>query len=272
MLWNATGGRVPLGDTDMDYVRFGHGERPLVLLPGLSDGLATVRGKASVLAVSWRVFFDRYTVYMFSRRNRLPPGFSIRDMAADQAEAMRRLGLGPACVMGVSQGGMIAQHLAAGWPQSVSRLVIAVSAPRANRLVRRRVSAWIRMAEKGDHRALMIDTAEKSYTGKRLARYRRLYPLLGRVGRPESYDRFLVNARAILGFDATGVLGRISCPTLILGGEKDRIVGAEASLELAYAIAGSRLHIYPGLGHAAYEEAPDFNRRVLAFLTERGGD
>lgn len=31
-------------------------------------------------------------------------------------------------------------------------------------------------------------------------------------------------------------------------------------------IVDSRLHVYPGLGHAAYEEAKDFNQRVFDFL------
>ena len=76
----------------------------------------------------------------------------------------------------------------------------------------------------------------------------------------------MAGARAILDFDARGELGKIACPTLILGGEEDRIVGAEASRELHGAIAGSELYIYPGLGHAAYEEAKDFNERIYRFL------
>ena len=132
--------------------------------------------------------------------------------------------------------------------------------------VRARVRDWIAMAERGDHRALMIDTAENSYSEAYLQKYRKLYPLLGAVGRPKSYERFLANARAILDFDARGELGKIACPTLILGGEEDRIVGAEASRELHGAIAGSELYIYPGLGHAAYEEAKDFNERIYRFL------
>ena len=36
--------------------------------------------------------------------------------------------------------------------------------------------------------------------------------------------------------------------------------------ELKERIAGSELYLYPGLGHAAYEEARDFNRRVFDFL------
>ena len=112
----------------------------------------------------------------------------------------------------------------------------------------------------------MIDTAEHSYSEAYLRKYRKAYPLLGAVGRPKSYDRFLANARAILAFDGRGELGKIACPTLILGGEEDRIVGAEASRELYQAIAGSELFLYPGLGHAAYEEAEDFSARVFRFL------
>jgi pimeloyl-ACP methyl ester carboxylesterase len=31
-------------------------------------------------------------------------------------------------------------------------------------------------------------------------------------------------------------------------------------------IPGSELYVYQGLGHAAFEEAADFNRRVVDFL------
>ncbi len=271
MLWNAKNGHVPLGNTRMSYVSFGSGEKAFVILPGLSDGLATVEGKALLLAAPYRAFFDRYTVYMFSRKERLPDGTSIADMADDQAEAMRVLGLNGACVMGVSEGGMIAQLLAVRHPERVNRLVLAVTAPRVNDLTRECLARWIEYARQGDHRKLMIDTAERSYSQEYLKKYRRLYPVIGAVGKPRDYGRFLVNAQAVLSFDALGETESIACPTLILGGEEDRIVGAEASRVLHEHIAGSRLHIYEGLGHAAYEEAPDFNDRVLSFLEESGG-
>ena len=266
MLWNAKNGEVSIGGASMPYVSFGHGDRAFVILPGLSDGLATVKGKALLLAMPYRLFFDRFTVYMFSRRKELPAGFSIRDMAADQAEAMKRLGIGKACVMGVSQGGMIAQYLAADHPEMVERLVLAVTAPRVNAVIRSCVEQWIGLAGQGDHKAMMIDTAEKSYSPEYLKKYRRIYPILGAVGKPSSYDRFFVNASAILGFDAYEEIGRIACPTLIIGGGEDRTVGIQASYEMKERIAGSELFVYPGLGHAAYEEAKDFIRRVFAFL------
>ena len=271
MLWNARNAEVDLGNTKMSYVSFGHGDQKLVLLPGLSDGLTTVRGKALLLANSYRLFFEKYTVYMFSRRDALPKDYTIRDMADDQARAMEALAIRRASVMGVSQGGMIAQYLAADHPELVDKLILAVTAPCVNDLIKGCIKNWIDLAQHGKHKELMIDTAEKSYSPDYLKKYRKIYPIIGAVGKPSSYDRFLANACAILGFDATGDLDRISCPTLIIAGEKDKTVGVQASYVLNEKIAGSELFVYPGLGHAAYEEAPDFNQRVFDFLENTRG-
>ena len=95
-----------------------------------------------------------------------------------------------------------------------------------------------------------------------------LLPLLGTFGRPRSYQRFLIQARACLGHDARGGLGRIGCPALVVGGGRDQVVGAEAAGVLAEHLSQSRLWIYPELGHGLYEEAADLPARVLAFLSQ----
>ena len=86
--------------------------------------------------------------------------------------------------------------------------------------------------------------------------------------KPSSYDRFLKNAHAILGFDARNALSKIHCPTLILAGSDDHTIGNDAAFELNRAIAGSKLFVYEGLGHGAFEEAKDFYDRVLEFCNE----
>lgn len=263
---NAKNGSVLIDHTEMHYVSFGSGEKVLILLPGLSDGLTTVKGKALLLAMPYRLFFEEYTVYLFSRKVDLPDAYSIREMADDQAEAMRKLGITKASVLGGSQGGMIAQSLAADHAELLEKLVIAVSAPRVNERIRACVSGWIELAERGEYKKLLIDTAEKSYSPEYLLKYRKLYPFLGLMGRPSDFRRFLTNSHAILRFDVFHDLKRVTCPTLIVGGEQDQIVGVQASYEMHEQIASSILHVYSGLGHAAYEEAKDFNQRVYDFL------
>ena len=77
----------------MDYIRFGSVERVLIMLPGLGDALQSVRGTALPMAFMYRLFAKDFTVYMFSRKNDLPIGYTTRDMAKDQAEAMEMLGI-----------------------------------------------------------------------------------------------------------------------------------------------------------------------------------
>ena len=266
MIWNAKNGSVRIDNTNMSYVSFGHGKRALIILPGLSDGLATVKGKALILAKPYKLFFDDFTVYMFSRKDEMPDGYSIRAMAEDQAQALKILGIEKASVLGVSQGGMIAQFLAIDHPELVDKLVIVVSAPFCNEITEKRLDDWSVFTEKNDHKGLMIDTAENSYSKAYLDKYRKIYPVIGFIGKPKDYRRFKVNAEAIRSFDTYDELDKISCPTLIIGGENDRIVGIAASRDLHDRIEGSELYIYKGLGHAAYEEAKDFNERVFEFI------
>lgn len=270
MAYNAKNGTVAIEGAAMDYAAFGKGKKYLIMLPGLGDGLRTVKGMAATLSNMYRIFARQYRVYMFSRRHPLPVGFTSRDMAADIKAAMDTLGIEKADVLGVSQGGTIAQYLAADHPEAVSRLVLAVTYAAPNQIINECVGSWIDLAGDCNYRGIFITTTERSYTERMLKKYRPLYPLLSRVAVPKSLERFTVMAQACLTHDAREVLGRITAPTLIIGGARDRIVGGDAVSELAELIPGSELYVYEKYGHALYEEAKDFNARVLGFLT--GGE
>ena len=179
---------------------------------------------------------------------------------------MEALGISSASVVGVSQGGMIAQHLALEYPERVEKLVLAVTLSRPNPTMQDTLHAWITMAECGDYKRLIVDTAEKSYSDAYLRLRRPLLPLLMLCGKPKEVSRFLIEAASCLSHNTYDRLPAIQCPTLVLGGSADRIVGAQASREIAGQIHGSELYLYDGLGHAAYEEAKDFPMRVLRFL------
>lgn len=262
---NAKNGSLRLGGSDMDYISFGSGGAKLVLLPGLGDGLRTVKGMALPMAATYRLLGRHFRVYMFSRKNRLDAGCTTRDMAADQREAMQRLGITRAHIVGVSHGGMIAQYLAIDYPELVERLVLAVSSPFLNDCLDGVISRWIRLAEEGDFKGIFIDSAELSYTERHLKRLRPVYPFMGKLAKPRNPERFIAQASSCLSHDARGELGKIACPTLVIGGAQDRIATAEGSMQLAAEIAGSELVIYPDLGHGAYDEAADFQSRIIEF-------
>lgn len=262
---HARNGSVELPTGTQDYIRFGNGAKTMIMLPGVGEGLKTVKGMALPFALLYRSLAKDFTVYVFSRRRVLSPGMTTRDMAEDLNGAMEAQGLSKAAIVGVSQGGMIAQWLALDHPDKVERLVLVVTLSRPNDVIKDVISRWLQMADQGDYKGIMLDTAERSYSPKRLKQSRLEYGLLGSIGKPKSFDRFRIQAASCLTHDTYDLLDQISCQTLVIGGKEDQIVTGQASVEIAGKIPNCQLFLYKGLGHGLYEEAPDFLKRVSEF-------
>ena len=250
----------------MDYVTFGKGKKSLVIIPGLGDGLQTVKGKALLFSLSYRLLAKRYKIYVFSRINELRQGYTTRDMAADVAEAMETLNLDAAYVMGISQGGMIAQWLAVDFPERVQRLILAVTTAKPSQLARERIEHWQKLSQSGTFRDLMLDIAKHSYTQKSYQKWRILSNIMGRLGRIKDEKRIAIQSQSCLTHDSLEVLKEIQCPTLVLGALEDDVIGVDGSKELAKGISGCQLLIFKHSGHALYEENKAFQEAVCGFL------
>ena len=250
----------------MDYVTFGKGNQPLVIIPGLGDGLQTVKGMAMPFSITYRILAERYKIYVFSRINELRQGYTTWDMAVDVAEAMEALNLDTAYVMGISQGGMIAQWLAVDFPEKVQRLILAVTTAKPIQLARERIEHWQKLSQSGNYKHLILDIAKHSYTQKSYQKWSLLYNVMGIFGRIKDKQRIDIQSVSCLKHDSLDFLEKINCPTLIIGAEKDDVLGVDGSLGLHQHIKDSQLTILPECGHALYEQNKDFQKRVLVFL------
>ena len=253
-------------EKSMDYVTFGKGKDPLVIIPGLGDGLQTVKGMAMPFSITYRILAERYKIYVFSRINELRQGYTTRAMAADVAEAMETLNLDTAYVMGISQGGMIAQWLVVDFPERVQRLILTVTTAKPSQLARERIEYWQKLSQSGNFKHLMLDIAKHSYTQKSYQKWRLLYNIMGRLGRIKDENRIAIQSQSCLTHDSLEVLKEIQCPTLILGALEDDVIGVKGSKELAKAISGCQLLILKHSGHALYEENKAFQGAVCEFL------
>lgn len=265
MMYNARERKLNIQNMAFTYITFGSGTKPLLMIQGLNT--RGIKGAALPLAFMYRIFAKDYKVYVFDRRPVVSEGITVEEMASDLAAAMDLLGIANADVLGVSQGGMIAQYLAINRPDLVNKLVLAVTLSKNNDTVKQVVSGWIEMAQQGAMKELVADMAEKMYSDDYLKRYRLFMPLLTILQKPKDVQRFVILARACLTCRTYEVLQKIRCPVLVLGGRQDKIVTGAASQEIAEKL-GCRIRLYDNLGHAAYEEAKDFQQIIYDFLID----
>ncbi len=196
------------------------------------------------------------TLGQLLRRRIRPLHYTLSDMAADASGLLRELGLAPAHVVGASMGGMIAQTLAAQHPSDVRSLVTIMSNT-GNR--------WRGQPAFGIYRYLLRQApADRDGYVDHMAR---IFSAIGSPGFPEdvervrelagrSYDRGHDPAAAgrqlgaIVGSgDRTAELRRITAPTLVIHGAKDRLVRPSGGKATARAIPGARLMLVDGMGH-----------------------
>ena len=259
---------IRTGGFSMDYFRFGHGKKTLVILPGLS--VDSVMKYADAVSEAYGLLTDDFTVYVFDRRKELPATYPISEMAEDTVAALRVLGLDSVCLFGASQGGMIAMTIAIRYPEAVSRLVLGSTSARVEQGQYQTIENWIRLAKTEDAKGLYLAFGEAIYPPDVFEQSRDLLAAASEAVTIKDLNRFVILAEGIKGFDVTEQLRGISCPVLVIGSMDDRVLGAAASEQIAEHLKGQancELYMYDGYGHAVYDLAPDYKERLLSFLT-----
>ena len=254
----------------MDYFMFGHGEKTLVVLPGLS--VQSVMGLAEAVAEAYQLLADSFTIYVFDRRKELPPAYSVHEMAQDTAKAFRVLGLDRMSVFGASQGGMIAMVLAIEHPDLVQKLVLCSTSARLEETQYQTVEKWVQLAKAGDARALYLAFGEALYPHDVFEQSRDFLVQAAETVTDQDLTRFIIMAEGVKGFDIVDDLEKIACPVFLAGSNDDQVLGADASGQIAERLSGRRdfaIHMYDGYGHAVYDTTPDFKERMLGFLTQK---
>ena len=256
---------VALNGLEMEYFRFGTGEKTFVILPGVS--VKSVMRSAAAIRKAYSVFEREYTVYVFDRRKNMPTDYTVAQMARDTAAVMTRLQLTQADVFGASQGGMIAMCLAIAYPRLVRRLALGSTAARADEAIAAGVDRWISSAQKKDMTALTADFVDDLYSKNTIGRFKDLLLHMNDDATDTDIERFIIQAQAINGFDVFSELDGITCPTLVIGSQGDKLLPPACSREIAEKL-GCELYLYgEEYGHCVFDEAPDYKQRLLDFFS-----
>lgn len=236
--------------------------RPIVLLHGTSDSLHTWEGWARALRGTRRVV--RFDMRGFGLTGPAPDhDYRMAAYVADARAALDALEIRHCILGGNSLGGEVAWRTALADPSRVDALVLvdaagypfaATSVPigfRAARMpVLRSLMRWItpRSVVSSSVRNVFGDPARVTD-----ALVDRFYELTLREGNRDALvERF---AQSAPGEDAQRIRA-IHVPTLILWGERDRLIPVSRGEQFHRDIAGSTLVVLPGLGHVPQEEDP----------------
>ena len=259
---------VKTDDFEMEYFNFGHGEKTMVIIPGLSvDG---VMKYADAVAGAYSLMTDDFTVYVFERRKNLPKNYSVYDMAHDTVAAIKALGLRQIYLFGASQGGMISMVIAIEKPELVCKMILgSTSSSISEGQNSKAVQKWVSLAKEGNTEGLYLAFGEALYPKNVFEQSRDLLTQSAKSVTDEDLARFVTLAEAVKGFDVSDELDVVSCPTLIIGSKDDNVLGGEAS-EVIYEKLkdhpGCEIYMYEGFGHAVYNLAPDYRERMLRFF------
>jgi pimeloyl-ACP methyl ester carboxylesterase len=247
------------------HERHGAGE-PLLLITGWTISAAVFEPVLEQYASHFEcITYD----HRGSARSGGTPPTSMGALADDAAELLTTLRIPRAHVYGVSMGGMVAQELALRHPERVRGLVLGGTTPGGPFAPRLGPADLLAIARGGfEERGLRAPVLFSE-------EFRREHP--GRVR--ELIRHFTANrsSAAAIGaqtlaaarFSTVSRLARLRAPTLVMHGERDRLVPLAASKLLAARIPDAELAVVPGAGHAYALEAPQESLELLLDWRER---
>lgn len=259
---------VRTGEITMDYFRFGHGDKTLVIIPGASA--VSVMKFADAVKEAYNIMADDYTVYVIDRRKNIPDVYSITDMARDTIAVIKAVGLDRFDLFGTSQGGMIALVMTLEHPEMIRRLALgSSSATLDGDQYPKAIGKWVTAALEGNVEEMCLEFGRSIYPTDVFEASKDALIESAKAITPEELKHFTTCIKAIDGFDLSDRLHEIKCPVIVLGSEDDQVLGAAASYKMAEQFKdnpGSSFHMYDGYGHAAYDFAPDYKERLLDFF------
>ncbi len=235
---------------------------PLVLLHGTSASLHTWDGWVAEIGPARRII--RLDLPGFGLTGPFAGGdYTVPSYVRFVRTLLDQMGVGRCVLAGNSFGGNIAWALAAAFPERVERLILVDSG--GYPLMARSVPIGFRIArmpvlnQLGRFilpRRLIASSLRNVYgdpdkvTSALIDRY---YELTLRQGNRLAVAERLRQAPA---GSMVEQIATVKQPTLILWGEKDRLIPPELAERFHHDIAGSQVVMFPALGHVPHEEDP----------------
>lgn len=187
---------------------------------------------------------------------------TIDALGAGVVALLDRLGIGRCHYAGISMGGMVGMWLAANAPDRVDRLALCCSSPYAPppELWTDRAAA----VRAGGMTAISQTVTGRWFTPTFRARHPETLAETVAVLEQAHPEAYAACCELLAAMDLRHALGKISAPTLVIGGAEDPATPPEQHARvIADAVPGARLEVLPDAAHLANLEQPAAVTKLL---------
>ncbi len=251
----------------MNYYSFGHGNKTMVIIPGLALNPTLNAGK--IIEELFSSFKDDFTVYLIDERSCIKEGDSLDTFAEEYAREMNELGIRDAYIFGASMGGMIGLLLSIRHPELVKKLFLGSVISRPNEMSAKVFSRWLSYAEKGQVQELVESSLKDICSPAYLERYwDNLVCGVQNLSEEELFQ-YRVMLNAIIGFNCYGELEAIKAEVMAVGAKGDQTLSWIGTQEIADKIGITPFFYGEEYGHNVYDEAPDYREKIYEFFIKQ---
>lgn len=262
--------QIKVNDIKLFYKELGQGE-PVIFISGFSAA-------HQVWEPVFSSFAQKYRVITFDNRGSglsdCPDyPYTIDQMTNDVIDLCQQLGIQKAHFVGNSMGGCIAQNLAYKFSQLTKSIVLGNTFSTVNP----RLKLWVESRAalfKLDvpSEALIKNILPQIYSNDFLARPKMIETLIQmfQAGPPPITELgYLNQMQALLNFNSSKWLSKVSCPCLVINADDDVLIGVTEGQMIAKTIPNAEFYCFQNVGHIPHHEQPElFIRLVSDFITK----
>jgi 3-oxoadipate enol-lactonase len=259
--------RLKINNIKLYFELKGRGEKTVVFINGLTSNTE-----------SWcyqvPIFSKKYQVLTYDCRGQgrserpQEEKYSTKVHAEDLNALLEALGIRKTHLIGLSNGGIVAQWFAFHYPEKLGALVLASTPAHIDTRLKLITMSWIEATKKGGA-VLRFDIALPLIFGEGFLKNN---PLQLRELRKRC-ECMNISAEALIalikGMESLDPhqRGKIHAPTLVIAGDDDMLIPVKHAKALAKEIPKAELLILNDCGHnCAIERPKEFNYFVLNFL------
>ena len=244
----------------------------LVLIPGFASGAWNWNWQAKDLVKDFQVVtFDPRGIGKSKAFETDLKNLSMRVFAEDVLQILDELEIEKAHILGASFGGFVAQEFALEFPERLNKLILACTsfggahhvAPDWEVLMAFASTDGMNTSER--IRKFMTPAFTEEFNKNNAETVEKVCKLREESIVPESV--YTSQLKAATTFDFENRVSEIKNKTLILTGDKDRVVPMQNSVNLAGKMSNAKLEIIENGSHMFFiEKADEFNQKVRNFL------